>query len=241
MWRLLCCIALALAVALACIRASAAVRHETFAPPPDVEIVISHYDEDIEPLKALLRDRVPHAKIVVYSKGPVTDPDSVARLPNVGREAHTFLTHVIRRYDDLAAVTVFVMGSALYSEHKRAMLDRVMDRLVDVGARGFVCGLEGQTGEPADFCIDAHRGNTDSEVKPLSLASPRPFKAWYDEHVRRPFPPPTWCPAALMAASRDRIRKRSLESYQQLVRQVEGATDTEAGHDMERAWPAIFS
>lgn len=38
------------------------------------------------------------------------------QLPNVGREGHTFLHHLHSRYDSLARVTLFLMGSAAYSE-----------------------------------------------------------------------------------------------------------------------------
>ena len=31
----------------------------------------------------------------------------VVRLPNLGRESHTYLQHIVRNYDSLAAVTVF--------------------------------------------------------------------------------------------------------------------------------------
>lgn len=37
------------------------------------------------------------------------------RLPNVGREAHTYLHHLTERYHSLADVTLFVMGSAALS------------------------------------------------------------------------------------------------------------------------------
>lgn len=38
------------------------------------------------------------------------------QLPNVGREGHTYLHHLHSRYNSLARVTLFLMGSAGYSE-----------------------------------------------------------------------------------------------------------------------------
>jgi hypothetical protein len=71
---------------------------------PPFELVVARYDEDLAWLK-----RVPKEfRVTVYNKG-----DGSARgqsLPNLGREAHTYLHHLAERYDELAELTVFVQG-----------------------------------------------------------------------------------------------------------------------------------
>lgn len=72
--------------------------------PPRVELVVARHHEDLAWLK-----RVPgEFFITVYDKG---DGSSAGlRLPNEGREAHTYLHHLAQRYDNLADLTVFVQG-----------------------------------------------------------------------------------------------------------------------------------
>ena len=71
---------------------------------PQLELVVARYDEDLAWLK-----RVPKEfRTTVYNKGD--EAAGGQRLPNHGREAHTYLHHLAERYDDLADLTVFVQG-----------------------------------------------------------------------------------------------------------------------------------
>jgi hypothetical protein len=67
----------------------------------DVEIVLARYDEDISWSDMYADVRT------VYCKGDIDcDPDW-HKLPNVGREGHTYLHHIVENYDMLADWTVF--------------------------------------------------------------------------------------------------------------------------------------
>lgn len=72
--------------------------------PPPLELVVARHTEDL----AWLR-RVPRAfTTTVYNKGSnLTD---TTQLPNIGREAHTYLHHLTERHDTLADITIFVQG-----------------------------------------------------------------------------------------------------------------------------------
>ncbi|NBZ96662.1 MAG: DUF3431 domain-containing protein [Proteobacteria bacterium] len=80
-----------------------------------LELVIARHEEDLRWIR-----RVPKQfRITVYNKGdtsalPEGFPErsglTVASLTNVGREAHTYLTHLIDRYENPAPVTVFCQG-----------------------------------------------------------------------------------------------------------------------------------
>ncbi|MEM6701627.1 MAG: DUF3431 domain-containing protein [Acidobacteriota bacterium] len=70
------------------------------------EIVVARYDEQTDWVTS-------YAHIAtVYNKGKtsVTEVDALT-LPNVGREAHTYLTHIVTNWDRLADRTVFFQGS----------------------------------------------------------------------------------------------------------------------------------
>ena len=84
-------------------------------PPVSVELVIARHEEDLRWVR-----RVPASiRITIYNKGTTLAlPLEIARregfsvnaLPNLGREAHTYLTHLSERYEEVAPVTIFCQG-----------------------------------------------------------------------------------------------------------------------------------
>ena len=76
------------------------------------ELVVAHHNEQLDWLGPALERLPPGTRVRVYSKGEVMPTVGVVeRLPNVGRESHTFLYHVATRYNRLADITLFVMGA----------------------------------------------------------------------------------------------------------------------------------
>jgi len=77
---------------------------------PEIGVVVARYREDLAWLREL------GLPATVYNKGPELDASAlppgvrVQALPNTGREAHTFLTHIIANYAALPACTVFLQG-----------------------------------------------------------------------------------------------------------------------------------
>jgi hypothetical protein len=69
----------------------------------NVDIVVAKYKEDIS-WTTLLKDNV-----IVYDKSENPLEASI-RLPNVGREAHTYLYHIVKNYNNLADITIFLQG-----------------------------------------------------------------------------------------------------------------------------------
>ena len=74
----------------------------------DVEIVIARYKNDITWSDMYKSIRT------VYDKGynesyinEYSDSIDSIKLPNVGRESHTYLHHIVNNYDDLADITIF--------------------------------------------------------------------------------------------------------------------------------------
>ena len=79
----------------------------------ELQIVISRYNEDLEWLNV---EPFTADRYVIYNKGPysIECPQGtncyVESLPNVGREGHAYLHHIIKNFDNLADVTVFLPG-----------------------------------------------------------------------------------------------------------------------------------
>ena len=82
----------------------------TKEPLKDYEIVVAHYNEKLD----WLAPKADHAH--VYHKGTDLQSPSTMKLygweklPNVGREAHTYLHHIINNYETLPEYTVFLQG-----------------------------------------------------------------------------------------------------------------------------------
>lgn len=80
-----------------------------------LELVIARHEEDLRWIRRIPKE----IRIIVYNKGrtpalpggfPERSGLTVASLTNVGREAHTYLTHLLYRYENPAPLTVFCQG-----------------------------------------------------------------------------------------------------------------------------------
>lgn len=246
---MLAAVVLLLAAACALLAVLAARR----APCTSVQVVVARYSEDLSwldrpPFKAL------PMKAVVYDKNDKGDasygnppPGTIlAPLPNVGREGHTYLYHIVNSYNHLADVTVFLPGSCADQPQKWRKTQWVMQRALDTCGSAFpYVPLRGPLEQRMEgFTIarynPTNRDNAGANPETRLQPSPvRPFGAWLREHglavgVRGV----TY--QGVFAVSRDHIRRRPREFYARLLSLLEGHSNPEAGHFMERSWLAVF-
>ncbi|MCK8491519.1 DUF3431 domain-containing protein [Spirosoma sp. RP8] len=72
-----------------------------------LELVVARYTENLN----WLRNLPAQLRMTVYDKSADHSAGAGAiPLPNIGREAHTYLHHIVSRYDSLAQWTVFCQG-----------------------------------------------------------------------------------------------------------------------------------
>ena len=69
----------------------------------DVQVVISRYNEDIRWSNIF-------TNTVIYNKGDALMQNNVINLDNVGRECHTYYTHIYNNYDNLYDHIIFLQG-----------------------------------------------------------------------------------------------------------------------------------
>lgn len=196
---------------------------------------MSWYNEPVIPLPCILPRG---ARMRHYCKG-TTVPEGAVRLPNVGLCDHTYLYHIVRNYDDLAPVTVFLPGS-WYQGWKRVLTWYVLAS-VTLGNRTCLPAV------PAigvmDFKLDSWQSSHPHNRAPqttLLPAFPRPFGPWFCAN----FPGEELGPVVfkgVFAASAESIRKRPRCFYAKLLRQVDHHPRPEASHMCERAWGSILS
>jgi hypothetical protein len=81
------------------------------------ELVVSVYKEKIEWIikrQQIVGDR---EKISAYVKSDRNDFKFADKLPNIGRESHTYIYHIIKNYNNLADFTTFVQGGPFFHFH----------------------------------------------------------------------------------------------------------------------------
>lgn len=198
-----------------------------------LELVVARYREELN----WLRKVPPVIQKTIYNKNPGVDaPDDGypggTPLPNVGREAQTYLWHLVRRYDDLADVTIFCQGKPFdhaYDFHHRL--------------RAFAAAPE----SVGTFDWMGHTIDTDDD------RGERLFKPWSKNEDGRGLDlrgfhralfgsdGPAWYPFVLgaqFAIRRKLIQSRPREFYERALRVSE--TFPDAAHCFERSWNHVF-
>jgi hypothetical protein len=69
-----------------------------------MEIVVAKYNEDISWINNI------KCKKTIYNKGSQNVPNSI-KLPNIGREGHTYFHHIVENYDNLDEWTLFTQAN----------------------------------------------------------------------------------------------------------------------------------
>lgn len=213
-----------------------------------VEMVISRFNEDLawtedEPFAGL--------PCVIYNKGANSDfrvPTETIRiesLPNLGREGHTYLHHIVSNYGSLAEITVFLPGSANHpckigpaSNMVREV--RTRNCAVFANARFRTPGIARALGS---FVLDSYvitdarnlAANPESSLDP---ASPRPFGRWFRKHfdglIMQYF-----VMGGIFSIARRDVLQHPKSYYQGFLREL-CTTNPEAGHFVERSWTSMF-
>ena len=186
-------------------------------------VVVAHCDEDLVWMQAL----DPTLKKFVYSKGSKVAliPPTAIVLPNVGRDYHTYLTHIVRHYDLLDDVTFFLQGWPLdRSAHVISSVNYLRHfNFIELGTNILETGPVGkQLLQFMDFIFGGDR-----QFYPGYL--PWEFRA-----------------NTQFGASRKRIRRNDLEFYVKCVEACEkgvpeyGISAESAPFLFEQVWKFIF-
>jgi len=247
----------------------------------EVELVLAHFNED-----ASWSD--PYASVrTIYCKG--SQVPGCVPLENVGREGHTYLTHIVNNYDHLADWTVFSQAGAPgvgYNGHRLGgghMQPGVefQDYMLPDKARDSVFVFTGAMHLPSLFhairssylfppTSPEDQLETRAQCPSSQTASDRwerldlpkwfrnmmalkcgfqngelqaHLQQYWQDHIKSDLPEDGmifFSQGARFAASRDRIRQRSKEEYQDLLSLVSGTKDPCANYMNEWLWYYIM-
>jgi hypothetical protein len=192
------------------------------------EIVIARYNEDIS-----WSDNF-HDIRTIYNKGEQIAGVKSIQLPNVGRESHTYLYHIITNWNNLAEQTFFCQGDI--NKHRIAQAD--IETFFESPGLFKSQGLY----RDSNWGYINHLGKwndekTSGKMKKAELS----FGAWFDQTIKTPrgdffF----FQPGANFCVHKKVITSRSCEFYKTLMKRIENHINPEEGHYFERAWIYIF-
>jgi len=203
------------------------------------ELVVAHFFEDLRWIR-----RVPDSfRVTVYNKGEDLEEGLVARLseerilrflplPNVGREAHTYLTHLLAHYEDPAPVTVFCQGHPF--DHAPDLHDRLRSLVSqEEKVEGFMWyGFLDETDDPFGRRLYVPWSKNPER---LELETGRLFSDLFGES------PPDWFHfrgGAQFAVTREAVQARPREFYERALRLC--LEIPRAAHSYERIWDRLF-
>ena len=204
----------------------------------DYEFVIAHYNENLDWLSPIAN----HTR--VYHKGTDLQPPALLplnaweKLPNVGRESHSYLYHIINNYHKLPEITVFLQGDGIELDGylcfrnpmeyvynvKKNVTCKVMQRLSDWGRIPHY-------GKWLDLL-------NSGEIRRANLTLGEFFEELFGFPHPSDFPS---CPRGCFAATRDMIKRHPIEFYRKAISFVDNHPNPEEGHYFERLWPLIIS
>jgi hypothetical protein len=170
-----------------------------------MQVVIARFNEPIGWASDL--------NTVIYDKGHCLEGS--IPLPNIGREAHTFLHHIITRYDELSDYTCFLQGNPF--DHCPDVKDKL---------KHFT---------PTDVLFLGTRYQSDRNGNPHH--SGLQVGAMYDIYFTPPKDTFIFYAGAQCIVSRERILKRPKAFYEALLKQDPSVYPWV----YERLWPDIFS
>jgi hypothetical protein len=217
---------------------------KTVLPTPcrkTVEIVVARYNEDVSWVYAYLPlvDRV-----TIYDKSTSQDLDypahpklRVMKLPNTGREAHSYAYHIDTQYDTLCDTIVFTQGN--YADH---IHQSAFEAMLTGEAPKPRVGLDSTWGSTLmrTFKWTSDSNYTSSPMQPAAMSLGKFYLTYIGDDLRPESEIPWW-QNAIFCVSKQHIARHIRDVYKKLVDVLDHGDNTEYAHYMERSWWTLFS
>ena len=202
----------------------------------DFELVISHYNENLN----WLRPYADHAHI--YHKGKDSRPPFQShaweRLQNIGRESHTYLHHIFTHYGQVANVTIFLQGDA---QRHGACLAKKPLKFISLAVNGVPC--QKASSPWRNMGRIPFRENVQSMPKFADLVRANSTFGEFFVSLMGHEPPSRgvpFCYNACVAATKERIRRYTLQFYKKAISSVNSNSNPEEAHYIERLWYVLW-
>ena len=190
-----------------------------------MKIVISRYNENIDWANGI-------DNCIIYNKGitPVTTIHPVIPLPNVGREGHTYLHHIIMNYDKLDDYTVFLQGFPFdHTPQLEYIINDIKNKVYQENASFSytIISKDIFTITLDDNCYYGH--SLSKEVYP---------KVFGKEKAEHEF---IFGAGAQFIVSKEAILSRTKDFYKNIAKLLDYSVNPVEGFVIERFWHMIFT
>ena len=211
------------------------------------KLIVARYNENLDWVNAF-------DSYQIYNKGakdlaPHHQANAI-QIPNVGREAHTYLYHIINNYENLEDVLIFSQGAILHHTYHSDMSE-FKRRALDIDRQGFSTELGNISGRVGDnsaiFTLHGHGGKLyytgeDRRSKDASVPPFYKLGEWWKRATDEPYVRSRsvfW--GATFSVKKEFILKRSLEGYMRIFGTLCGDKNSLEAHFCERTWFNIMS
>lgn len=196
----------------------------------DCEIVVARYNESVDWLRCF------HPSMIrLYNKGLELESIPNTPLPNVGREAHTYLHHIVQNYHKLSPYVMFTQAGITNNEGCLTNPFEFVTELME----SCIYNL----GISRNYLRYDHVYPTTYDMRESKEcgSSSMVFGAWFEKFVNRSFETnPKWFKGAIMCLSRSVIRSRERSYYKRLLETVSYHINPEEAYYLERSWYYVF-
>jgi hypothetical protein len=207
-------------------------------PIPSIRIVVSRYNENLN----WLNRKCKTCEITVYNKGHTElNLFNSINLPNVGRESHTYLYHIIDNYDKLEDLTIFCQGSTNTHHLKKYCFEQIINNPNDT----MFFGMPGDNMKDYQFqkienihisSSSENRNLSRHELKPCEIT---PYGKWR-EHVIGKRHSGFITRYGTFCVHKRHILQYPKSTYEELIKWLEDDENPESGHYMEKIWSHLF-
>ena len=184
-----------------------------------MDVVIASYKEDVSYI-----DRI-NANVFLYDKG---DRGLGIELPNIGREAHTYLYHIVENYKQLPEWTAFIQGNPFdHAPHVLSLINgfdsiseqNKQEKFYFVGNAIVKCDINGLP----------HHGGLDLAGFQIGL---------FGKIVQMDM---VFVAGAQFIVHRDLIKNKKLSFWKKMLKMFEGNDYPDGPWCAERMWTYIFN
>lgn len=188
-------------------------------------LVVSRYNEDLEWVKEF-------DKFQIYNKGEDNLDLNSIKLENRGREAHTYLHHIITNYHILDDLMIFSQGK--YEDHFPNFKDLIYNRI------GF--SIETAKSNSSNGISVSNRGDFSFKDCTCDAGERYSLKEWWEQTTGEKYVQSEYVFFnSCFSVRKEFILKRSLESYIQIYLTLCSTSNPIEGHFCERSWFNIFN
>lgn len=191
------------------------------------DLVVSRFNEDISWLS-----QIKGFNTFIYNKG--NQLERSISLPNIGREVHTYLYHIINNYDNLSDWTFFTQGHPFdHVKNYTNILNNFNSRRFNPTLRVSE-GVFFLSGGVFNMTLFSKSNGNPHDPGTLNLN-----KIWLDLFQDDPLELYPFTAGAIFIANRDSIKLRSKKFYEKCLEL--SITRDRGPWEFERIFPSIFN